>query len=134
VNARGEADITIVGEAGTGLEALANVEAARPDVIMLDIKMPEAGGLDVLGEIREICPKAQVIVFTMYENPAYVNAAIRADASGYVLKSVGRDELLERSVAVHGGGRFLHAELTRPLFRRAALEAKLRPGRRPHGA
>lgn len=124
-----ERDFTVVGEAGTGAEALAKVKAARPDVIMLDLKMPEAGGLDVLREIREVCPKAQVIVFTMYESPAYVNAAIRGGASGYVLKSVGRDELVEAIRAVHGGGRFLHAEIARPLLKRAALEAKLRPGR-----
>ena len=125
----GERGFTVVGQAGTGGEALSKVKAARPDVIMLDLKMPEAGGLDVLAEIREICPKAKVIVFTMYESPAYVNAAIRAGASGYVLKSVGRDELVEAIRAVAGGGRFLHAEIVRPLLKRAALEAKLRPGR-----
>jgi DNA-binding NarL/FixJ family response regulator len=124
-----ERDMTIVGQAGTGREALAKVKAARPDVIMLDLKMPEAGGLDVLKELREVCPKARVVVFTMYENPAYVNAAIRAGASGYVLKSVGHDELLEAIRAVAAGGRFLHAELAGPLLRRAALEARLNVGK-----
>lgn len=121
-------DMTVAGEAGNGKEALANIKAARPDVVMLDIKMPEAGGLEVLGDLQVACPKARVILFTMYENPAYVNAAIRAGASGYVLKSVSREELLEAIRAVHAGRRFLDAEVTRPLLRRAALEAKLRPG------
>ncbi|MBI2964565.1 MAG: response regulator transcription factor [Deltaproteobacteria bacterium] len=123
-----ESDMTVVGQAGTGREALAAVESARPEVVMLDIKMPEAAGLDVLRDLRRACPKARVIIFTMYENPAYVNAAIRAGASGYVLKSVGRDELLRAIRAVSAGGQFLHAEVTGPLLRRAALEAKLRPG------
>jgi RNA polymerase sigma factor (sigma-70 family) len=121
-----ERDMTVVGQAGNGREALAAVKSARPDVVMLDIKMPEAGGLEVLQSIQQACPKARVIVFTMYENPAYVNAAIRAGASGYVLKSVSREELLEAIRAVHGGRRFLHPEVTRPLLRRAALEARLR--------
>jgi len=123
-----ERDMTVVGQAGNGREALAAVKSARPDVVMLDIKMPEAGGLEVLQDIQRTCPKARVIVFTMYENPAYVNAAIRTGASGYVLKSVGREDLLEAIRAVHSGRRFLHAEVTRPLLRQAALEAKLRPG------
>jgi DNA-binding NarL/FixJ family response regulator len=123
-----ERDMTVVGQAGNGREALAAVKSARPDVVMLDLKMPEAGGLEVLQDIQRTCPKARVIVFTMYENPAYVNAAIRAGASGYVLKSVGREDLLEAIRAVHGGRRFLHAEVTGPLLRQAALEAKLRPG------
>jgi DNA-binding NarL/FixJ family response regulator len=123
-----ERDMTVVGQAGNGREALAAVKSARPDVVMLDLKMPEAGGLEVLQDIQRTCPKARVIVFTMYENPAYVNAAIRTGASGYVLKSVGREDLLEAIRAVHSGRRFLHAEVTRPLLRQAALEAKLRPG------
>jgi DNA-binding NarL/FixJ family response regulator len=123
-----EPDMTVVGQASNGIEALAAVKSALPDVVILDIKMPEAGGLEVLAEIRRVCPKARVIVFTMYENPAYVNAAIRAGAGGYVLKSVGRAELLSAIRSVHRGGHFLHAEVTRPLLRRAALEARLRPG------
>jgi DNA-binding NarL/FixJ family response regulator len=123
-----ESDMTVVGQAGNGIEALAAVKSARPDVVILDIKMPEAGGLDVLADIRRACPKARVIVFTMYENPAYVNAAVRAGAGGYVLKSVGREELLSAIRSVHRGGHFLQAEVTRPLLRRAALEARLRPG------
>ena len=124
-----EDDFTVVGEAGTGREALAKVQAAAPDVILLDLKMPEAGGLEVLQELRQLSPKASVIVFTMYESPAYVNAACRAGAAGYVLKSVGRDELTAAIRAVHGGRRFLHDEIARPLLKRAVLEAKLRPGR-----
>jgi DNA-binding NarL/FixJ family response regulator len=124
-----ESDFMVVGEAGTGREALAKVKAARPDVILLDLKMPEAGGLEVLQQIRELCPQAAVIVFTMYENPAYVNASFRAGAAGYVLKSVGRDELVDAIRAVAGGRRFLHAEIARPLLKRAVLEAKLHLGR-----
>jgi DNA-binding NarL/FixJ family response regulator len=124
----GEPDMTVVGQAGTGIEALAGVKSARPDVVILDIKMPEAGGLEVLADIRRACPNTRVIVFTMYESPAYVNAAIRAGAGGYVLKSVGREELLSAIRSVHRGGHFLHAEVTRPLLRRAAIEARLRPG------
>jgi len=123
-----EADLSIVGQASNGREGLALIEKTKPDVVILDIKMPEAGGLEVLGEVLQTCPATRVIVFTMYENPAYVNAAIRGGASGYVLKSVGREDLLEAIRAVHSGRRFLHAEVTRPLLRQAALEAKLRPG------
>jgi DNA-binding NarL/FixJ family response regulator len=121
-------DMAVVGQAGNGREALMAVAAARPDVVMLDLKMPEAGGLEVLQGIRQACPKAHVIVFTMYESPDYVNAAIRGGARGYILKSVGRDELLKAIRSVSAGGRFLHPDVSRPLLRRIALEAKLRPG------
>ncbi len=123
-----EHDMTVVGQAGHGREALTAVAAARPDVVMLDLKMPEAGGLEVLRDIQQICPKAHVIVFTMYESPAYVNAAIRGGAHGYILKSIGREVLLKAIRSVSAGGRFLHPDVSRPLLRRIVLEAKLRPG------
>lgn len=121
-----EPGLTIVGEASDGKEALAKIQAARPHVVLLDVKMPEAGGLEVLGGLLAASPKARVILFTMYENPAYVNAAIRAGASGYIVKSVSRDELLEAIHAVHSGKRYLHADVARSLLRRVALEAKVR--------
>ena len=121
-----EADLSIVGQASNGREGLALIEKTKPDVVILDIKMPEAGGLEILAEALRTCPATRVIVFTMYENPAYVNAAIRAGAHGYVLKSVQREELLDSIRAVHAGRHFLQAEVTGPLLRRVALEAKLK--------
>ena len=123
-----EEDMTVVGEAGNGKEALERIAATQPRIVLLDIKMPESGGLEILDELLRLAPEARVIIFTMYENPAYVNAAIRAGASGYVLKSVGRDELLGAIRSVAAGGRFLHPDVAGPLYRRAVLEAKLRPG------
>ena len=121
-----EADIEIVGQSADGTKALVDVARLRPDVVILDLKMPETDGLAVLPRILEASPKTRVVVFTMYENPIYVHTAMQAGATGYVLKTVERDDLLRAIRAVHRGGGFLQEEVTRPLLRRLALEAKLR--------
>ncbi len=123
-----EEDMIVVGQAVSGKEALCRLAAAKPDVVMLDVKMPDGSGLEILADARRLVPQARILLFTMYENPAYVNAAVRAGARGYVLKSVGREDLLEAIRRVATGRDFLHPEVVGSLFRRAALEAKLRPG------
>src|SRR6185369_11061602 len=82
-----EPDLAVIGEAGDGQEAVRLVTAARPDVVILDLAMPGLGGLDALPALREAAPRTAVLVFTMHANAAYVSAAVRAGARGYVLKS-----------------------------------------------
>lgn len=120
-----ERDIEIVGEAGDGAEGIAGIARTLPDVAIVDLKMPGMGGLRAIPEILRVAPKAAIIVFTMYNNPVYVYAAMHAGASGYVLKSASREELLRAIRAVKQGAGFLQAEVTKPLLRRLVLDARL---------
>jgi DNA-binding NarL/FixJ family response regulator len=119
-----ENDIEIVGEAGDGVEGVAGIGGTKPDVAMVDLKMPGMGGLSAIPEIARTSPKTAIIVFTMYNNPVYVYEAMHAGASGYVLKSASKEDLLRAIRAVKQGAGFLQAEVTKPLLRRLVLDAR----------
>ena len=120
-----EADLVVVGEAGDGAEALRAVAATRPDVVVLDLAMPGIGGLDAIPEIRAAAPSTAILVFTMHSNAAYVSAAMRAGARGYVLKSARQQDLLAAIRAVHGGHGSLQPEITGPILRRVAADERV---------
>lgn len=112
----GEA-VEIVGEAGDGAEALRRAEALAPEVILLDLELPDMDGLSVLRRIREAAPAAAVLVVTMHEDPGLVRRAVQAGAAGYMLKGVDRPELLAGISAARDGRaavdpRLLRAALT----------------------
>jgi len=118
-------DLAVIGEAGDGREAIQMVTAARPDVIILDLAMPGLGGLDALPRLREAAPRTAILVFTMHANAAYVSAAMRAGARGYLLKSAGQGELLAAVRAVHAGHGYLQPEITGPLIRRIVADERV---------
>jgi DNA-binding NarL/FixJ family response regulator len=120
-----EPDIEVVGEGADGREGIDGIARARPDVAIVDLKMPGMTGLSAIPEILKASPKTSILVFTMYNNPAYVYEAMHAGASGYVLKSSTKEELLRAIRAIRQGAGFLQAEVTKPLLRRLALDAKL---------
>lgn len=124
-----EADIEVIGEASNGREAWEQIARLKPDVVVLDLKMPEVGGLAALPQILAVSPQSRVVMFTMHESPVYVHAAITAGASGYVLKTAGFDDLLRAIRSAARGGGFLQTEITRPMLRKIALDAKLEAGR-----
>ena len=88
------ADMEVVGEAATGAEAVAQARVLQPEVMLLDIRMPEGTGLTVLDQIKEVSPVTNVIMVTMHDSPEYISRAIAAGAAGYVLKEVSRQDLL----------------------------------------
>jgi len=118
-------DLAVIGEAGDGREAIQMVTAARPDVVILDLAMPGLGGLDALPRLREAAPRTAILVFTMHANAAYVSAAMRAGARGYLLKSAGQGELLAAVRAVHAGHGYLQPEITGPLIRRIVADERV---------
>lgn len=120
-----EGDIEIVGQSGEGRAAIAEIAALKPDLAIVDLKMPGMGGLAVIGEIARLSRKIGIIVFTMYDNPAYVWETTNAGASGYVLKSAGKEDLLRAVRAVHAGAGYLQAEVTKPLLQRLAQDARI---------
>jgi DNA-binding NarL/FixJ family response regulator len=88
-------DIKISGEAGSGEAALRMVQKHRPDVVLLDIRMPDGDGLNTLGRIKLDWPEMPVLLFSTYDNPTYIARAVALGACGFVLKGTSRDKLIE---------------------------------------
>jgi DNA-binding NarL/FixJ family response regulator len=106
----GQADMSVVGQASNGREAIQQFRAHHPDVVLMDLQMPEMNGLDALIAIRDEAPEARIIVLTTYTGDAQVLRAIKAGARGYLLKSALHKELLETIRAVHAGRKAISAE------------------------
>lgn len=101
----GQTDMVLVGEAGDGREAIDMFRHLRPDVTLMDLRMPDMNGIEAITAIRREFPHARIIVLTTYTGDAQASAALRAGASGYLLKSLVSKELLETIRAVHAGKR-----------------------------
>lgn len=81
-----ESDIEVVGEGSSGQEACELVKTERPDVVLLDLTLPDRNGLEVIGTLRALCPKTQVVVLTIHDNEQFLLDALNAGAAGYLLK------------------------------------------------
>jgi DNA-binding NarL/FixJ family response regulator len=90
-----EPELSVVGEAADGLEAIGLVERLKPDVLIVDVMMPSLGGLEVTRRVRQRYPHTRVVVLSMYANEAYVLEALRNGASGYVLKEASAADLVQ---------------------------------------
>ena len=95
--------VEVVGEAATGAEAVATAEKLQPDVVVMDLNMPETGGIEATRHIVEASPHVAVLVLTMYEDDDSVFAAMRAGARGYLLKGAGQKDVVIAIQAVAGG-------------------------------
>jgi DNA-binding NarL/FixJ family response regulator len=109
-------DIAVVGEAGTGEEALALARALRPDVVVMDIAMPGLNGLEATRRLRAELPAVQVVVLTMHADEEYVRQVVQAGAAAYVLKQAAAQELVRALRAVRAGEAYLHPAVTRALI------------------
>lgn len=110
-----QGDITVVGEAADGDAAVAAVERLRPDVVLLDLRMPGADGVAALRGLRESGSTARVLVITSFTEPAAVLPAVRAGAAGYVYKDVDPPALAAAVRSVHAGHVLLHPDVARLL-------------------
>ena len=90
----GEEDLEVVGEATDGQEALKMCRALKPDLVLMDVRMPKSDGLEATRTIKEEMPKVSVVMVTMHENPDYLLEAIRAGAAGYILKDAEGERLV----------------------------------------
>lgn len=115
-----EPDITIAGEAANGEEAIAAFRTLRPDIMLLDLQMPVLGGLDVIKAVRDEFAGARIVVLTTYEGDVQALRALKAGASGYLLKTSLRKELLEAIRVVHAGRRYVLAEVAQEIAIHAA--------------
>ncbi|GIV77428.1 response regulator transcription factor [Litorilinea aerophila] len=111
-----EADMKVVGEAADGLAALEEVTRLRPDVVIMDIRMPELGGIEATWQIRTACPSAQVVILSMHASAQYIYRALQAGALGYVLKESAGSELIKAVRAAHRGERHLSRKISNELI------------------
>ncbi len=117
-------EFEVVGQAGTGLEALKQVSALKPDVLLLDLAMPELDGLEVLEQLAEAKIKVRVIVFTAFDTDERILGAIRAGAQGYLLKGAPREELFKAIRIVHAGGSLLQPVVASKLMRQVSHQSQ----------
>lgn len=103
--------IETVAEASTGTEAVQLFRQHRPDVVLMDLKMPEMGGVDAIAAIRQEDPNARLIVLTTYDGDEDIYRGLKAGARGYLLKNVTRQELIEAIQRVHAGQKYIPAEV-----------------------
>jgi len=112
-------DLELVGQAANGREAVLLAERERPDVVLMDLMMPEMDGAAATKAIRERCPETQVVALTSFREDELVTGALQAGAIGYLLKNVSADELAGAIRAAKAGRPTLAAEATRALIESA---------------
>jgi len=106
------ADIEVVGTAANGREAVRDVQRLRPNVVLMDISMPVMGGLEATRQIVERCPSSKIVIFSMHATIEHCQQAVRAGASGYVLKESATEEVAAAIHSVHVGRRFISPKIT----------------------
>jgi DNA-binding NarL/FixJ family response regulator len=120
----GERGLEVVGEAANGREALAVCRSTHPDLVLMDVRMPDMDGLSVTRAIKRESPTTSVILFTMYENADYLIDALKAGAAGYLLKGSSRREIVTTVRTVLAGESVLHPELVLELLRQMAGQTR----------
>lgn len=112
-----DAGITVVATAADGRQALELIDSAKPDVVLLDIRMPDIDGIECLKRIKEKNRKLPVIMLTTYDDDEYVFDSLKFGANGYLLKNISQAELKDAVRVVHGGGSLINAEVMKKVLR-----------------
>lgn len=102
-----EKDIHIVGESGDGRDAVRQVQRLCPDIVIMDIAMPNLNGIEATRQIVETCPSTQVIILSMYSSNEHISEALKSGAMGYILKGSSAQEVIEAVRVVKSGGHYL---------------------------
>jgi len=113
-----EKEITIVGEAANAEQAMLQIELQHPDVVILDIQIPGKNGIDVCKDIVRLHPTTKIVMLTSHSSDEFIAQAIRAGASGYVLKQVGNEELLRAIKAAFAGEMAFDTQTTSQMVQR----------------
>jgi DNA-binding NarL/FixJ family response regulator len=120
---RNEPDMLLVAEASTGREAIQGFREHRPDITLMDLRMPDISGIDALIAIRTEFADARVIMLTTFEGDAEIQRALEAGAQGYMLKSMPRKQLVEMIRRVHSGKKHIPPEVAAQLVEHLGFEA-----------
>lgn len=116
-------DMCVVGQAANGREAVTLASLEKPDVVVLDVSMPELGGAQAAEEIAAVSPKSRVVALTRHSDPSYVRRLMGAGARGYVLKKSAADTLITAIRTVVQGGSYVEPQLAGALLQRAFSQA-----------
>ena len=115
-----EVDMEVVGEAGDGPSALAGFAGLRPDITLMDLRLPDSSGVELIAKIRAFAPEARIIVLTTYDGDEDVFRAVQAGARGYLLKDTFAEGMLDAIRHVHAGRRLIAPEVAARLAERVA--------------
>jgi len=122
----GEKDLTVIGEASDGEEAVHMVSEMKPDVVVMDIAMPKLNGIEATRQIKLIYPRTGVLILSAYDDDEYVFALLRVGAAGYLLKNVSGDELIRAIRAVYKGEPVLDSIITQKVMNYFRIPGKVR--------
>lgn len=125
-----EPDIEVVGEAGDGAEAVERAADLLPDVVLMDVRMPRRSGIEACTLVKDVVPSARIIMLTISDEEADLYDAIKAGATGYLLKEIPIEELAEAVRAVHDGQSLISPSMASKLLTEFALMAKRTDDRR----
>ncbi len=114
--------VEVVGEAGSGREAVEQVRALRPDLVLMDVRMPDLDGIAATREVTAASPDVKVVILTTFEQDDYIFGALNAGASGFLLKRSGPEELLAAIQTVAAGDSLLSPSVTRTVIDRMARQ------------
>ena len=120
-------DIEVVAEAGDGFEAIDKANKHQPDVVLMDLRMPNLDGLEATRRIKKQLPSTAIIILTMYDKDGYVMDAVKAGAGGYLLKDTSKDLLINAIRAVNSGGMLVKTSLLREAFRNLTETSDAQP-------
>jgi DNA-binding NarL/FixJ family response regulator len=129
-----QSDLQLAGEGGEGAEAIALARVHRPDVMLLDVRMPGVDGIRAIDGILAASAGTRIVMLTTFDLDEYVYAALRAGASAFLLKDAGPEQILEAVRHVAAGEMLLAPALTRRLVEEYVARPPARSGRRVHGA
>lgn len=104
-------DFSVIGAAGTGREAVQQAQLHCPDIVILDIAMPDLNGIEATHQIRAVCPDAQVIILSMHATGSYIVQALQAGANGYLLKASAGSEVINAVRMVRSGQRYMSQKI-----------------------
>jgi DNA-binding NarL/FixJ family response regulator len=110
-------DFQVVGEAGNGREMLREIREAKPDIILLDISMPELNGIDAINQVKRIRPTAAVVMLSVHNRDTFIAEALNRGAQGYLLKDISADELFTAIDAVTRGEMYCSKEIEQKVIR-----------------
>ena len=110
-----DTDIDVIGEAGNGREALEVAKTLRPDILVLDIRMPEMNGLEAAALLRDYAPNTRAVILSMHDSEEYVVQALQAGAYGYLLKDTDKEEFLKALRQVHRGNKYFSGAVSHVL-------------------
>lgn len=109
-------EVKVVGEAGTAAEAIALGKLLKPDVVVLDLRLPDRSGVDVCRELKLLLPEIKVLILTSYGDEANVLAGLAAGADGYLLKTITGSDIVDAAIKVAAGGAVLDPKVTRQML------------------